>query len=126
MRRLCVIGAAVMVVMAVALLPAAAAGAKALHCSSADLRYPFMPGGPNDFGVFKLQVSGGRCTTAHTVAKAWMKRFEAAIRAGHVRLPHSVQGFTFTTLPAHVAQTYRERGRKGRTTIRFDYRIPNG
>jgi hypothetical protein len=108
--------------------PAAAAkGAPAtLLCKSRDLRYPFRTGGPKDFGVFELRVTAGRCTTAHRVAKAWKKRFEAALRGGHVRLPHSVDGFTFTTLPAHVAQTYRERGRKGSTTIRFEYRVPNG
>jgi hypothetical protein len=37
-----------------------------------------------------------------------------------------VAGFKFTTLPAHEAQTFRERGRMRNTTIWFDYRIPNG
>jgi hypothetical protein len=55
-----------------------------------------------------------------------MTRFEAALRTGRVALPRSVATFTFTTLPAHAAQTYRERGRSGPTTIWFDYRIPNG
>jgi hypothetical protein len=41
-------------------------------------------------------------------------------------LPRSVAGFAFMTLPAHVAQTFRERGRLRATTIWFDYRIPNG
>jgi hypothetical protein len=55
-----------------------------------------------------------------------MRRFEAAFRAGHTVLPRSVAGFTFTTLPAHAAQTFRERGTQMATTIWFDYRIPNG
>ena len=107
-----------------ALLPCAAASART--CRSADLRYPFMAGGPKTFGVFKLRIDGGSCTTAHSVAKSWMRRFEANLRAGRVRLPKSVQGFTFKTLPAHAAQTYSERGRRGATTIRFDYVVPNG
>ena len=94
--------------------------------SSGDLRYPFMPGGPKTFGVFNLKITGGGCATAHGVAKQWMQRFEASIRSGHLKLPKSVSGFTFTTLPAHAAQTYTERGVKGGTTIRFDYRVPNG
>jgi hypothetical protein len=112
---------------AVALAPAGAADAKpARSCSSTDLRYPFRPGGPKTFGVFKLRITGGTCRTAHRVAKTWMKRFEANIKAGHVKLPRSVEGFTFTTLRATEAQTYRERGRRRATTIRFDYRVPNG
>jgi hypothetical protein len=106
--------------------PAAAGASPPLHCSSADLRYPYQPGGPNDFGVFKLRIAGGRCTTAHRVAKAWMKEFEANLRAGRVKLPRQVAGFTFTSLPPNAAQTYNERGRKGAKTIRFDYRVPNG
>jgi hypothetical protein len=51
---------------------------------------------------------------------------EANVAAGRVRLPREVAGFTFTTLPPNAAQTYRERGRKRTTTIRFDYRVPNG
>ncbi len=114
-------------IAAASLLPAAAAGAPSTRgCNSSDLRYPFMPGGPRTFGVFRLRIAGGNCVTAHRVAHAWMRRYEAAIRAGHVRLPRSVNGFTFTTLPAHVAQTYRERGQMGTTTIWFDYQIPNG
>jgi hypothetical protein len=97
-----------------------------LGCNSADLRYPFMPGGPRKFGVFELQVAHGGCATAHRVAQAWMTRFETALRAGNVRTPRSVDGFTFTTLPVHVAQTFRERGQLGATTIWFEYRIPNG
>jgi hypothetical protein len=93
------------------LLPAAAADAKPTRCKSADLRYPFMPGGAK---------------TSHRVAKTWMKRFEANLRHGHVKLPRHVSGFTFETLPATEAQSYRERGRKGAKTIRFLYRVPNG
>jgi hypothetical protein len=109
------------------LLPAtAAATASPQGCPSADLRYPFMPGGPNTFGVFGLQIAHGPCATAHRVAKAWMGRFEAAFRAGHLIMPRSVDGFRFTTLPAHEAQAFRERGVMGATTIWFTYRIPNG
>jgi hypothetical protein len=118
--------AAAVVVATVAALPAsavAAAGAT-LRCKSADLRYPFQPGGPKTFGVFKLRITGGRCTTAHRVAKAWMEKFEAS--QDEVKLPRHVAGFTFKTLPANAAQTYRERGRKRAKTIRFDYRVPNG
>ena len=88
--------------------------------------HPFERGGPKSFGVFKLPITGGGCTTAHRVAKAWMKEFEANIRAGRVKLPRAVAGFTFTILPPNAAQTYRDRGRKRTTTIRFDYRVPNG
>lgn len=116
-----------LVLVVACLVPAAATGALApISCRSADLRYPFEPGGPKAFGVFNLQIAGGRCAAAHRVAKAWMTRFEAALRAGHTVLPRSVDGFSFTTLPAHVAQTYRERGRMRAATIWFDYRIPNG
>jgi hypothetical protein len=104
----------------------AASAKKPTSCKSGDLRYPFMPGGPKDFGVFKLTITGGSCSTAHSVAKAWQKRFEASIRSGRLNVPKSVSGFSFTTLPATEAQQYRERGRKGATTIRFDYRVPNG
>jgi hypothetical protein len=111
-------------VLSIALPGSAVAAAK--HCKSSDLRYPFQPGGPNDFGVFKLRITGGKCTTAHRVAKTWMKRFEANLANGQVKLPRHVRGFTFKTLRATEAQTYRERGRKGTTTIRFNYRVPNG
>jgi hypothetical protein len=106
---------------------AASAGAPAgRNCNSADLRYPFRPGGPRSFGVFSLRILHGRCATAHRVAEAWMIRFETAFRAGHLVLPRSVAGFRFTTLPAHVAQTFRERGQARSTTIWFDYQVPNG
>jgi hypothetical protein len=107
-------------------LSAPAAARDTLRCRSADLRYPFQQGGPKTFGVFKLRITNGRCRTAHRVAKAWMDEFEANIRAGRVKLPRQVLGFSFTTLPATEAQTYRERGRRRATTIRFDYRVPNG
>ena len=125
MLRAC---AAALLVTAAAALGAPTAGAQpaARHCRSADLRYPFQPGGRNDFGVFKLRITGGRCVTAHRVAKRWMDRFEADLRAGRVRLPRTVMGFHFTTLPPDAAQSYNERGRRGATTIRFDYTVPNG
>jgi len=112
---------------ALALLPAATAGAAApQRCKSADLRYPFEPGGPKTFGVFKLRVTGGSCSTAHRVAKQWMNDFEGDLLRGHVRLPRKVDGFAFRSLPPDAAQTYRERGRRGTTTIDFDYVVPNG
>lgn len=115
------------ILIAACALPATAAAAASPHdCGSADLRYPFMPGQPNAFGVFNLQIAHGPCTTAHRVAKAWMARFEAAFRAGHFIMPRSADGFRFTTLPAHEAQAFRERGQRGATTIWFKYRIPNG
>jgi hypothetical protein len=126
MPRACKTLAALLLVTACLPAATAAGAAAARRCNSADLRYPFQPGGPRTFGVFRLRISHGRCVTAHRAARAWMTRFEAAFRAGRVALPRSVAAFTFTTLPAHAAQTYRERGRSGRTTIWFDYRIPNG
>jgi hypothetical protein len=84
-----------------------------------------MPGGPNTFGRFELRVTGGTCATAHRVAKAWMRAFEANIARASTKLPRSAAEFSFTTLPATEAQTYRERGRRGSTSIRFDHRVPN-
>ena len=120
--------AAILLVTVVALLPTASAAhaAPTLRCTSADLRYPFQPGGPKTFGVFKLQITNGTCRKAHRVARTWMAEFELNLILGHVRLPRKVSGFSFTSLPPDAAQTYRERGRKGATTIRFDYRVPNG
>ena len=115
-----------LIVLAAFLVLAAPAGAATHRCRSADMRYPFMTGGPKTFGVFKLRIANGRCATARRVAKDWMKRFEGDLARGRVRLPRSVDGFSFVTLPATEAQTYRERGRKGTKTIRFDYRVPNG
>ena len=109
----------------VALL-AAASVADARSCRSADLRYPFQPGGAKTFGVFKLQITNGTCTKAHRVARTWMAEFELDLKLGRVRLPRKVAGFRFTNLPPNAAQTYRQRGRRGATTIRFDYVVPNG
>jgi hypothetical protein len=95
-------------------------------CKSADLRYPYRPGGPKTFGVFRLTITGGSCTTAHATAKAWMKAFEHNIDNGSAKLPRHANGFTFTELPANASQTYRLRGRKDTTSIRFDYVVPNG
>jgi hypothetical protein len=122
--------AIVLVVVSLAVLIAAApAGAAPATrtCRSADLRYPFEHGGPRTFGVFNLRITGGTCATAHRVARAWMRAFEKRLRGpGRLRLPRSVAGFRFTTLPPEAAQTYRERGRRRSTTIRFDYVVPNG
>ena len=114
-------------IVALALLPVASADAKTRTCKSADLRYPFQPGGPKDFGVFRLKATGATCASAHSVAKAWMTRFEANLRrAGKLQLPHQVKGYTFKTLPPNAAQTYRLRGTDGARTLRFDYVVPNG
>jgi len=120
--------AAVLLVTAAGVLAPAAAGAATPHrCHSADLRYPFQPGGPNDFGVFKLRIAHGRCATAHRVAKRWMARFEAGLSdPGRLKVPRNVLGFHFVTLKPDASQTFNERGRRGATTIRFDYRVPNG
>jgi hypothetical protein len=116
-----------LVALAVAVVAAAPAGAATTHrCRSADLRYSFMPGGPKTFGVFKLKITNGRCARAHRVAKEWMRRFELALTRGRVKLPRTVYGFTFVSLPPNEAQTYRLRGRRGSKTIRFSYRVPNG
>jgi hypothetical protein len=77
-------------------------------------------------GIVFVAVVALPPAAAHRVAKAWMAKFELNILLGDVKLPRRVARFTFTTLPANAAQTYRERGRKGTTTIRFDYRVPNG
>ena len=116
----------VLALVAVAASPAPASAAPTRACKSADLRYPFQPGGPKTFGVFKLRITGGGCALAHRTAQSWMKRFEADLREGRVRLPKSVGGFRFTSLPPREAQTYRLRGRRDAITIRFDYVVPNG
>lgn len=115
-------------VLALSLLMPAATNASSpvRKCNSSDLRYAFRPGGPKTFGVFKLRIAGGRCSTAHQVAKDWKRRFETNLRAGHLRLPRLVDGFSFTNLPARAAQTYRERGRRRTITIWFNYVVPNG
>jgi hypothetical protein len=113
--------------VALALLPVAPAAAKPHACPSADLRFPFQPGGPKDFGVFRLKIDRGTCTTAHRVAKTWKSRFEKSVRSsGRLKLPRHVEGFTFTTLRPNAAQTFRLKGVKGATTLRFDYVVPNG
>jgi hypothetical protein len=109
-----------------ALVPATAGATPARSCNSADLRYPFQPGGPKTFGVFELRIAAGPCATAHRVASAWMNRFETAFRAGRTVVPRSVAGFRFMTLPAPEPQEFRERGQSATATIWFDYRIPNG
>jgi hypothetical protein len=121
--RIAVVAAAAAFVL---LAAPTASVARTVSCKSTDLRFPFQPGGPKSFGVFRLRIDGGRCATAHRVAKDWKKRFEANLRAGHDTLPRSVDGFTFTSLPVKAAQTFRMRGRKGKVTIRFDYVVPNG
>lgn len=111
----------------VALGPGATTASTSVRkCNSRALRYPFRAGGPKTFGVFKLRVAGGGCASAHRVAKDWMSRFEASFRAGHLRLPKAVDGFSFTNLSVHAAQTFGERGRMGHVTIWFDYVVPNG
>ena len=100
---------------------ASPAHAATTSCKSADLRYPFQPGGPKTFGVFHLRATGTSCSTAHAVAAAWKKKFEVKYK-----LPKSVDGFTFTELPANAAQTYRLRGVKGSVRINFNYVVPNG
>ena len=119
--------AGIVVVMLVALLAAApATHASPVRCKSADLRYPFEPSGPKTFGVFRLQVTDGTCRKAHHVARTWMAQFELNLLLGHVTLPRKAAGFSFASLPPNAAQTYRERGRRNATTIRFDYVVPNG
>jgi hypothetical protein len=115
------------VALAVALAAAPAASARpTATCKSLDMRYAFVPGGAKNFGVFQLLVTGGSCATARRVARAWMTKFEASIQSGSGTPPRSAAGFTFTTLRSSAAQTYRERGRRGTTSMRFDYRVPNG
>ena len=122
-RRLTLVG----IVLVAVLAAAPTAGARpTLSCKAADLRYPFVPGGAKNFGVFRLQITGGTCATAHRVAKAWMTKFEKTILTGSTTRPRNILGFTFSELPPNAAQTYRERGRKGTTSLRFDYRVPNG
>jgi hypothetical protein len=121
------LAAALLIAALAATLAATADAATIRHCRSADLRYPFQPGLPDDFGVFALRAAGGAsCATAHKVAKRWQTRFERDLRDGRVRLPRNVLGFHFVTLRPDAAQTYNERGRRAGRTIRFDYRVPNG
>jgi hypothetical protein len=115
----------VALVLAAVALPAAPASA-ARTCPSADLRYPFEPGGPRTFGVFRLRVDGGGCAGARRVAREWMRRFEADLSRGRVVIPKSVLGYRFVVLRPDAAQTYAMRGRRGSVTVRFDYVVPNG
>jgi hypothetical protein len=105
----------------------AAAEAKARSCSSADLRYPFEPGGKKTFGVFKLKATGATCLAAHHAAHAWMAEFEASLRGdGPLRMPRTAGGFKWRELQPNAAQTYRLRGTKGSKVVTFDYVVPNG
>ena len=117
----------ILLVAVVALLAVAPpAHAATRSCKAGDLHYPFQPGGPKTFGVFKLTVKGGSCAKAHRVARSWMAEFELNLLARQGQAPAQGAGFSFKSLPPDAAQTYRERGRRGATTIRFDYRVPNG
>ena len=108
-------------------LLAAPAGAATPHpCKAADLCHPFMPGGPKTFGVLRLTVVRGSCTTARRVAKAWGKAFEAQSDGTDASLPRRAAGYTFTQLRTKRPQEYRLRGRRATTSIRFDPRVPNG
>ena len=114
--------------LALSLLAAApAAEAKPRSCASGDLRYPFEPGGPKTFGVFKLKATGAGCLAAHHAAHAWMAEFEASLRGdGPLRMPRTAGGFKWRELQPNAAQTYRLRGTKGSKVVTFDYVVPNG
>ena len=116
------------VLAALSLLAAApAADAKTRSCSSADLRYPFEPGGKKTFGVFKLKATGATCMVAHHAAHAWMAEFEASLRGdGPLEMPRTAGGFRWKELRPNAAQTYRLRGTKGSKVVTFDYVVPNG
>jgi hypothetical protein len=104
-----------------------AAEAKPRSCASADLRYPFEPGGKKTFGVFKLKATNATCTAAHHAAHAWMAEFEASLRGeGPLELPRTAGGFKWKELAPNAAQTYRLRGTKGSKVVSFDYVVPNG
>jgi hypothetical protein len=122
MRRL------IPVLAALSLLAAApAAEAKTRSCSSADLRYPYEPGGRKTFGVFKLKATGATCMAAHHAAHAWMAEFEASLRGdGPLVMPRTAGGFKWKELPPKAAQTYRLRGTKRAKVVTFDYVVPNG
>jgi hypothetical protein len=111
---------------ALLLTPAAAEATPTKVCKSADMRYPFEPGGPKTFGVFRLTITGAGCKIARPVARRWMDRFEGNLQDGRVKLPKRVRGFRFKQLPPNEAQTYRLRGRREGASIRFDYVVPNG
>jgi hypothetical protein len=107
--------------LAATLLLAAPANAATQTCSSKDLRYAFTEGGPKTFGIFKLRVTNGSCSTARKAAKAYKTTFEKKYK-----VPKQAGGFTFTELPPNAPQTYRLRGVKGTTRINFNYVVPNG
>jgi hypothetical protein len=100
-----------------------AAASTPVRCAAADLRYGIQDGMPRHFGVWRLEVSGASCTTAHTIAKAWQRRFE---RSATATLPRRIGAFRFRSLPPNAAQTYRLRGTRGATIVRFDYVVANG
>ena len=107
-----------------AVVPASAAVAPTtVRCPSADLRYGIQDGMPRDFGVWRLKVTDGTCAVAHRVAKTWQQRFERSLEA---RLPRTARGFRFRALPPNAAQTYRLRGTRDTTIVRFDYVVPTG
>jgi hypothetical protein len=110
---------------ALAAVPAAeaAAASEPQRCPAADLRYGIQEGMPRYFGVWRLKITGGSCAAAHRVAKAWQRRFEQSPTA---TVPRTVRGFRFRQLPPNAAQTYRLRGTRGATVLRFDYVVPNG
>jgi len=123
LRRLLVSSVVVASVLTPASASASAGSATPVRCAAADLRYPFHAGLPDDFGVWRLRVTGGPCVIARAVARAWQRRFE---RSPTARLPRTVLGFRFRELPPNAAQTYRVRGTRGATVVRFDYVVPNG
>jgi hypothetical protein len=117
----------VLALIALLAVAPAAQAAKPRSCASADLRYPFEEGGPKTFGVFKLRVIGASCTVGHHAAHAWMAKFEASLRGeGALEVPKRAGGFVWKELAPNAAQTYRLRGTKGKTTVTFDYVVPNG
>jgi hypothetical protein len=123
MRRLLLPATLIAALAAVPSAAPAAVDAKTLRCASADLRYGIQEGMPHFFGVHRLKVTDGTCATAHRVAKRWQRRFE---RSPTATLPRKVYGFRFRQLPPNAAQTYRLKGTRGTTVVRFAYVVPNG
>ncbi len=122
--RLLLPALAILAVLAVA----PAAEAKTRSCASADLRYPFEPGGPKTFGVFKLRVTGAPCMTAHHAAHAWMAEFEASLRGdGAAR---DAEHGRRVPLEASCRRTPRRpiacAAPRAKTRVTFDYVVPNG
>ena len=109
---------------ALAAAPAAIASTDgAQRCRAADLRYGIQDGMPRDFGVWRLRVTGGSCTTAHRVARAFQLKL---IQSPTGKVPRTVAGFQIDQLPPHAAQTYTLRATRGRTIVEFDEVVPNG